>query len=125
MPFGIYANFDLCNFFLILFRGYSTVESERSREVGLDKVSLVFRYNQPESNELKSPDCTLDGFNFQGQVIDRIDHNIENTQIKVEAGLKQLKQADSYQKKNRKMKCIVIEAVIVIVLLFILIMSKT
>jgi len=61
----------------------------------------------------------------QGQVIDRIDHSIENTSLKVEAGLNELKQADRYQKKNRKMKCIVIEAVIVVVLLFILIITKT
>jgi len=61
----------------------------------------------------------------QGQVIDRIDHNIEQTQIKVESGLKQLKKADQYQRKNRKMKCIVIEAVIVVILLLILIITKT
>jgi len=61
----------------------------------------------------------------QGQVVDRIDHNIENTSLKVEAGLNELKKADQYQKKNRKMKCIVIEAVIVVVLLFILIVFKT
>ena len=62
---------------------------------------------------------------MQGQVVDRIDHNIENTSLKVEAGLNELKKADQYQKKNRKMKCIVIEAVIVVVLLFILIVFKT
>lgn len=61
----------------------------------------------------------------QGQVIDRIDHSIENTSLKVEAGMNELKKADKYQKKNRKMKCIVIEAVIVVVLLFILIITKT
>ena len=62
---------------------------------------------------------------IQGQVVDRIDHNIESTSLKVEAGLNELKKADQYQKKNRKMKCIVIEAVIVVVLLFILIVFKT
>ena len=58
-------------------------------------------------------------------MIDRIDHSIENTSLKVEAGMNELKKADKYQKKNRKMKCIVIEAVIVVVLLFILIITKT
>ena len=62
---------------------------------------------------------------MQGQVIDRIDHSIENTSLKVEAGLNELKKAERYQKKNRKMKCIVIEAVIVVVLLLILIITKT
>ena len=58
-------------------------------------------------------------------MIDRIDHSIENTSMKVEAGMNELKKADKYQKKNRKMKCIVIEAVIVVLLLFILIITKT
>ena len=58
-------------------------------------------------------------------MIDRIDHSIENTSLKVEAGMNELKKADKYQKKNRKMKCIVIEAVIVVLLLFILIITKT
>ena len=64
-------------------------------------------------------------FIFQGSIIDRIDHNIENTQIKVEEGLKQLKKAERYQKKDRKMHCIVILAVIVMILLFVLIITKT
>ena len=37
-----FFNFGLCNFFLVLFSGDPTVESERSREVGLHKVPLVF-----------------------------------------------------------------------------------
>ena len=60
---------------------------------------------------------------FQGEVIDRIDQNVENTQIKVEQGLQQLKKAERYQQKNRKMHCIVILAVIVIILLFVLIIK--
>ena len=38
----IFLSFGLCNFFLVLFSGDSVVESERSREVGLHKVPLVF-----------------------------------------------------------------------------------
>ena len=53
----------------------------------------------------------------QGSVIDRIDYNVEHTQIKVKDGLEQLKKAERYQRKNRKMKCIFILAVIVVVLL--------
>ena len=37
-----FFNFGLCNFFLVLFSGDPVVESERSREVGLHKVPLVF-----------------------------------------------------------------------------------
>ena len=53
MPFlgcrlRIFTTFGLCNFFLPLFRGDSTVESKKSWEVGLHKVPLTFWYNQPE-----------------------------------------------------------------------------
>ena len=37
-----FFNFGLYNFFLVLFSGDPTVESERSREVGLHKVPLDF-----------------------------------------------------------------------------------
>ena len=37
-----FFNFGLCNFFLVLLSGDPVVESERSREVGLHKVPLVF-----------------------------------------------------------------------------------
>ena len=48
MRFGIFSTLGLCNFFLVLFSGDPTVESERSREVGLHKVPFFFIYNQPE-----------------------------------------------------------------------------
>lgn len=57
----------------------------------------------------------------QGTIIDRIDYNIEHTHMRVEEGLKQIKKAAQYQKQDCKMRCIVILAVIVIILLFILI----
>ncbi len=60
---------------------------------------------------------------FQGEVLDRIDCNIENTHVKVKEGVQHLKKAEMYQRKNRKMKCIVILAVIVIVLLFVLLIK--
>ncbi len=59
----------------------------------------------------------------QGEVVDRIDCNIENTQMKVESGVRELKKAEQHQRKNRKMKCIVILAVIVIILLFVLLIK--
>jgi len=61
----------------------------------------------------------------QGEVVDRIDYNIENTSIKVEEGLEQLKKASKYQKKNRKMKCILILSVSLIFMLFLLILLKS
>ena len=50
-----FFNFGLCNFFLVLFSGDPVVESERSREVGLHKVPLVFWYNQPEPRYFDRP----------------------------------------------------------------------
>ena len=61
----------------------------------------------------------------QGEIVDRIDYNIENAGIKVEEGLEQLKKASKYQKTNRKMKCIVLLGVTLIILIFLLIILKT
>jgi len=61
----------------------------------------------------------------QGEVVDRIDYNIEHASIKVESGLEQLKKASKYQKSNRKMKCIILLGITLILLIFILIISKT
>jgi len=60
----------------------------------------------------------------QGTIIDRIDYNIENTNIKVHDGLQQIKKAAMYQKSDKKMHCIVILAVIVIIELLILVTVK-
>lgn len=61
----------------------------------------------------------------QGTVLDRIDYNIEQTQIKVHDGLIHLEKAERHQKKNRKMMCIVILASTIIVLIIILIAVKS
>merc|ERR1719219_2626520 len=61
----------------------------------------------------------------QGEIVDRIDYNIENAGIKVEEGLEQLKKASKYQKTNRKMKCIVLLGITLIILIFLLIILKT
>lgn len=61
----------------------------------------------------------------QGEVVDRIDYNIENTSIKVEQGLEQLKKASKYQKKNRKMKCILILGLSLVVMLLVLVLVKS
>lgn len=61
----------------------------------------------------------------QGTVLDRIDFNIENAQVKVHHGLVELQKAEGYQKKNRKMMCIVTLAATTIVLIIILIAVKS
>ena len=61
----------------------------------------------------------------QGEVVDRIDYNIEHASIQVESGLEQIKKAAKYQRSNRKMKCILVLGITLILLIFILIVIKT
>nr|CAG4641923.1 EOG090X0AQP [Eurycercus lamellatus] len=61
----------------------------------------------------------------QGTVLDRIDYNVEQTQVRVHLGLNHLQKAEGYQKKNRKMMCIVALAATTIVLIIILIAVKS
>lgn len=61
----------------------------------------------------------------QGTVLDRIDYNIEMTQVQVHEGFKQLQKAERYQRKNRKMHCILVMAVTLIVMLILLIIIKS
>lgn len=60
----------------------------------------------------------------QGTVLDRIDYNVEQTQARVTEGYKQLQRAEMYQRKNRKMHCIVILATVTLFLLILLIFTK-
>ncbi|KAL3274584.1 hypothetical protein HHI36_015965 [Cryptolaemus montrouzieri] len=60
----------------------------------------------------------------QGTILDRIDYNVERTQIDVFEGFKQLRKADAYQRKNRKLCTIVVLALTTILLFFILILVK-
>ena len=61
----------------------------------------------------------------QGTILDRIDYNIEQTQVQVQEGYKQLKKADSYQRANRKLYCIVVLAGAIILVSFFFIVFKT
>lgn len=61
----------------------------------------------------------------QGTVLDRIDYNVEQTQIQVFEGYKQLQKAEAYQRKNRKMCAIIGLAVTTILLFFILVIVKS
>lgn len=58
-------------------------------------------------------------------MLDRIDYNIEQTQIQVHQGYQQLQKAEMYQRKNRKIYCILILASVTIFLTFLLIVVKT
>lgn len=43
--------------------------------------------------------------NQQSEVVDRIEYAVENSRVKVEAGVRQLEQASKYQNRNRKASC--------------------
>lgn len=60
----------------------------------------------------------------QGTVLDRIDYNVEITQTKVHQGYEQLKKAEFYQRKSRKLFCITILATITLVMLVLLLITK-
>lgn len=62
--------------------------------------------------------------NFQGTVLDRIDYNIEQTQTQVRHAYQELARADRYQRKNRKMQCILILAPATVILFLLLIVVK-
>lgn len=60
----------------------------------------------------------------QGTVLDRIDYNVEQTQTRVTEGYKQLQRAEMYQRKNRKMYCILILASVTLFMMILLIFTK-
>lgn len=60
----------------------------------------------------------------QGTILDRIDYNVEQTQTRVTEGYKQLQRAEMYQRKNRKMYCILILASVTLVMMVLLILTK-
>jgi syntaxin 16 len=60
----------------------------------------------------------------QGTILDQIEYNVDMAAVKTEEGLSQLKKADSYQKKDRKMKAIFCMAITVFILFILLIIKS-
>lgn len=60
----------------------------------------------------------------QGTVLDRIDYNIESTQTKIFEGFRQLQKAEIYQRKNRKIICILLLASITFLMIILIIFKK-
>ncbi|XP_071447713.1 syntaxin-16 [Hetaerina americana] len=61
----------------------------------------------------------------QGTIMDRIDYNVEQCQVSVHEGLKQLQSAANYKKRDRKMMCILMLASMTMLLFIILIIVKS
>uniref|UniRef100_A0A182SI87 t-SNARE coiled-coil homology domain-containing protein n=1 Tax=Anopheles maculatus TaxID=74869 RepID=A0A182SI87_9DIPT len=60
----------------------------------------------------------------QGTILDRIDYNIESAQVRVSDGLSQLQKSESYQRKNRKMHCIMLLAFAIMFMIILIIFTK-
>uniref|UniRef100_A0A5K3EP71 t-SNARE coiled-coil homology domain-containing protein n=1 Tax=Mesocestoides corti TaxID=53468 RepID=A0A5K3EP71_MESCO len=60
----------------------------------------------------------------QGTLVDRIDYNVEQTQLRVQEGLGQLTKAEAHQKRDKKLLVIFILACLVMVLGTLLIFTK-
>uniref|UniRef100_A0A182PUB4 t-SNARE coiled-coil homology domain-containing protein n=1 Tax=Anopheles epiroticus TaxID=199890 RepID=A0A182PUB4_9DIPT len=60
----------------------------------------------------------------QGTILDRIDYNIESAQVRVSDGLHQLQKSESYQRKNRKMHCIMLLACAIMFMIILIIFTK-
>ena len=61
----------------------------------------------------------------QGTLLDRIDFNIETAADRIAAGTKELKDADVYQKRSRKMWCIYLLALLCGVLGAVLVLKQS
>ena len=57
----------------------------------------------------------------QGTLLDRIDHNIQESAVKIEEGTKQIVQAEKTQKSSRMFLCIIALVVLIVVMLIIVI----
>eukprot|EP00878_Enallax_costatus_P020334 GHUV01021487.1.p1 GENE.GHUV01021487.1~~GHUV01021487.1.p1 ORF type:complete len:263 (+),score=69.75 GHUV01021487.1:371-1159(+) len=55
----------------------------------------------------------------QGTMLDRIDHNVQQTAMKVEEGVKELVKAEKTQRQGRMMMCIILLIVLITVMLIV------
>lgn len=55
----------------------------------------------------------------QGTMLDRIDHNVQQTAMKVEEGVKELVKAEKTQRAGRAMMCIIFLIVMITVMLIV------
>ncbi|XP_062612993.1 syntaxin-12-like isoform X1 [Saccostrea cucullata] len=61
----------------------------------------------------------------QGEMLDSIEANVETTATHVEEGRKQLSQAQTYQSKARRKKCICVVILVVVLAVIVIIIAAT
>jgi syntaxin 16 len=60
----------------------------------------------------------------QGTILDRIDYNMETAVVTTKDGVKQLEQAEKYQKSARPIKCMMVLMFLIVVMVIIIIVRK-
>jgi syntaxin 16 len=61
----------------------------------------------------------------QGTILDRIDHNMEQTVVVTKKGIEELEQAEKYQKSARPIKCMLVLMVLIVVMTIVIVLRKT
>lgn len=102
----------------------------QSQEMALDNSFLETREKELNNitksiNDLNQLFRDISSFVVeQGTILDQIEYNVDLAATKTEEGLKQLKKADQYQKKDRKMKVIFCMTITVLILFILLILKS-
>ena len=61
----------------------------------------------------------------QGTILDRIDHNMEQTVVVTKKGIEELETAEKYQKSARPIKCMLVLMVLIVVMTIVIVLRKT
>uniref|UniRef100_A0A6M2DVX2 Putative snare protein tlg2/syntaxin 16 n=1 Tax=Xenopsylla cheopis TaxID=163159 RepID=A0A6M2DVX2_XENCH len=115
--FGIPVNTRLSQQQLMLFEEENTqMAQQREKEVinivqSISDLNIIFK-------------DLAHMIRHQGTILDRIDYNIEQTQIQVSEGYKQLVKAETFHRRHTKIYCIMALASITITMLILLMIFK-
>ena len=61
----------------------------------------------------------------QGTILDRIDHNMEQTVVVTKKGIEELETAEKYQKSAQPIKCMLVLMVLIVVMTIVIVLRKT
>jgi syntaxin 16 len=118
-------------YFQISMVGKGNMQQQQQLFIEMDNTKLVEAREQDVTKIVKSiVDLNVvfrelsSMIQEQGTILDRIDYNIETTQVSVNQGYQQLQKAAQYQRKNRKLYCIVVLASVTLFMLMLLIATK-
>lgn len=107
-----------------------TPQSQKSQYLPADNRFLQLREKEMEHimNSMEELNQVFHNINtaviHQGSLLDRIDYNIENVQMSVQQGVVELTKAERSVRRSRKMKCILIIAFSIFLLLILTIIQS-